>query len=81
MACEKAHRAAAAILIANRRETVYNTNIGNENTNLKETRTMTTTSPEIIEENTPSVEENEVSGYNDFDYTVTNSDGSYHGGL
>jgi len=42
---------------------------------------MTTTSPEIIEENTSSVEENEVSGYNDFDYTVTNSDGSYHGGL
>jgi len=59
----------------------YNTNIGNENTNLKETGTMTTTSPEIIEENAPIVEENEVSGYNDFDYTVVNSDGSYHGGL
>ena len=42
---------------------------------------MTTNSTEIIEGNVPSVEENEVSGYNDFDYTVTNSDGSYHGGL
>ena len=42
---------------------------------------MIPTSTEIIEENVPSVEEKEVSGYNDFDYTVTNSDGSYHGGL
>jgi hypothetical protein len=42
---------------------------------------MTTTSIETVEENAPTVEENEVNGYNDFDYTVTNSDGSYHGGL
>ena len=57
---------------------------------------MTTTSTEIIEENTTigadtaskiedgtdaAADEKEVSGYNDFDYTVTNSDGSYHGGL
>ena len=42
---------------------------------------MTTTSIETVEENAPIVEENEVNGYNDFDYTVVNSDGSYHGGL
>lgn len=55
----------------------------------------TTNSTEITEENTTigadtaskaeetaeTGDEKEVSGYNDFDYTVTNSDGSYHGGL
>ena len=42
---------------------------------------MTTINTETVEANAPIVEENEVSGYNDFDYTVVNSDGSYHGGL